>query len=82
MKDGLLVLDKGQQVRLSGGDNNHYQGAIEVDHDGAYHVAGLDQGQAVRLSEDFFIEARKAWRANGDASPGQAAITARARSKR
>src|SRR3984957_4493592 len=59
LKDGLLVLDKGQQVRLSGGDNNRYQGAIEVDHDGAYHGAGLDQGQAVRLSEDFFIEARK-----------------------
>jgi hypothetical protein len=60
LKDGLLVVDKGQQVRLSGGDGNHYQGAIQVEHDGAYHVAGLDQGQAVRLSEDFFIEARKA----------------------
>src|SRR3984893_363661 len=59
LRDGLLVLDKGQQVRLSGGENNHYQGTIQVDHDGAYHVAGLDQGQAVRLSEDFFIEARK-----------------------
>src|SRR5260221_14424439 len=26
----------------------------------ACHVAGLEEGQAVRLSEDFFIEARKA----------------------
>jgi hypothetical protein len=60
LKDGLLVLDKGQQVRLSGGENNRYQGAIQVERDGVYHVAGLDQGQAVRLSEDFFIEARKA----------------------
>jgi hypothetical protein len=60
LRDGLLVLDKGQQVRLSGGENNRYSGAIQVEHDGAYHVAGLDQGQAVRLSEDFFIEARKA----------------------
>ena len=28
--------------------------------DGVYHVAALDQGQPVRLSNDFFIEARKA----------------------
>jgi hypothetical protein len=60
LQDGLLVLDHGQQVRLSGGKDNRYQGAIQVDRDGAYHVAGLEQGQAVRLSEDFFIEARKA----------------------
>jgi hypothetical protein len=56
LQDGLLVLDHGQQVRLSGGKDNRYQGAIQVDQDGAYHVAGLEQGQAVRLSEDFFIE--------------------------
>jgi hypothetical protein len=60
LKDGLLVLGDGQQVRLSGGDTNHYQGAVQVDKDGVYHVAALDQGQSVRLSEDFFIEARKA----------------------
>ncbi|HTC35720.1 MAG TPA: hypothetical protein VK724_20260, partial [Bryobacteraceae bacterium] len=28
--------------------------------DGVYHVAGVEQGQPVRVSEDFFIEARKA----------------------
>src|SRR5262249_53116951 len=27
---------------------------------GAYHVAAIDQRQSVRLSEDYFIEARKA----------------------
>ncbi len=31
-----------------------------MDHDGVYHVAGIEQGQPVRVSEDFFIEARKA----------------------
>ena len=60
LKDGLLVLGDGQQVHLSGGDTNHYQGAVQVEQDGVYHVAALDQGQPVRLSEDFFIEARKA----------------------
>ena len=31
-----------------------------MDQDGVYHVAGVEQGQPVRVSEDFFIEARKA----------------------
>ena len=31
-----------------------------MDKDGAYHVAGIEEGQPVRVSEDFFIEARKA----------------------
>src|SRR6185369_14200933 len=31
-----------------------------MDRDGVYHVAGVDKGQPVRISEDFFIEARKA----------------------
>ena len=31
-----------------------------MDKDGVYHVAGVDEGQPVRVSEDFFIEARKA----------------------
>ncbi|MGH6683795.1 MAG: hypothetical protein ACRECA_07705, partial [Pseudolabrys sp.] len=31
-----------------------------MEKDGVYHVAALDRGQPVRLSNDFFIEARKA----------------------
>jgi hypothetical protein len=60
MRDGLLVLDNGQQVQLTGGAENHYSGTISMEKDGAYHVAAVDQGQPVRLSEDFFIEANKA----------------------
>ncbi|MGH9612206.1 MAG: hypothetical protein ACRD4P_03910, partial [Bryobacteraceae bacterium] len=60
MRDGVLVLDSGQRIQLTGGANNHYSGAITMDKDGAYHVAAIDQGQPVRLSEDFFISANKA----------------------
>lgn len=60
MHDGVLVLDNGQQIHLTGGINNHYSGDITMDKDGAYHVAAIDQGQPVRLSEDFFISANKA----------------------
>ncbi|PYR62672.1 MAG: hypothetical protein DMF88_26800 [Acidobacteria bacterium] len=60
LKDGLLALDDGRRIQLAGGENNRYRGAIQIDKDGAYHVAALDQGQPVRLSEDFFIQARQA----------------------
>jgi hypothetical protein len=60
LRDGVLILDNGQQIELSGGQNNFYQGAITMQKDGAYHIAALDQGRPVRLSEDFFIEANKA----------------------
>jgi hypothetical protein len=60
MRDGLLVLDDEQQIRLSGGEGNVYKGTVRMEKDGVYHVAALDQGQPVRLSNDFFIEARKA----------------------
>ena len=60
MRDGLLVLDDEQQIRLTGGEGNVYKGTVHMEKDGVYHVAALDQGQPVRLSNDFFIEARKA----------------------
>src|ERR1700722_19432812 len=60
MRDGLLVLNDEKQIRLSGGEGNVYKGSVRMEKDGVYHVAALDQGQPVRLSNDFFIEARKA----------------------
>jgi hypothetical protein len=60
MRDGVLVLDDEKQIRLSGSEGNVYKGTIRMEKDGVYHVAALDQGQPVRLSNDFFIEARKA----------------------
>ncbi len=57
---GQIALDNGQRIQLSGGQNNVYHGTVKMDRDGVYHVAGLEQGQPVRVSEDFFIEARKA----------------------
>ena len=60
LRDGVLMLDDDQQIHLSGGEGNVYKGTVHMEKDGMYHVAALDQGQPVRLSEDFFIEARKA----------------------
>jgi hypothetical protein len=60
LRGGVLVLDNQQQIALNGQEGNVYQGAIRIERDGQYHVAALDQGQLVRLSDDFFIEADKA----------------------
>ena len=60
LKEGQLTLDGGQTVKLTGGDNNLYRGRLLMQKDGAYHVSASDEGQPVRLSEDYFIATDKA----------------------
>ena len=60
LQGGQIQLDNGQKIQLAGGENNVYRGNVKMEQDGVYHVAGVDQGLPVRVSEDFFIEARKA----------------------
>ena len=60
LKEGRLALDDGNTIQLAGGDGNHYRGTVHMEKDGAYHVAAIDEGQAVRLSEDYFIATDKA----------------------
>ncbi len=60
LRDGVLVLNADQQIHLTGGEGNVYKATVPIEKDGVYHVATLDHGQPVRLSNDFFIEARKA----------------------
>jgi len=59
LQGGRIQLDSGTQIQLAGGENNVYRGIVKMDKDGVYHIAGVDGGQPVRVSEDFFIEARK-----------------------
>ena len=60
LKDGQFALDSGQTVRLTGGAANIYTGIIHMEKDGAYHLAAASDGEAVRLSEDYFIATDKA----------------------
>jgi hypothetical protein len=60
LKDGQLALDTGKSIHLTGGENNIYHASIHMEKDGAYHVAAVDEGQPVRLSEDYFIATDKA----------------------
>jgi len=60
LKNGQLTLDDGQAIQLKDGTGSKYQGTIHMEKDGAYHVAATDEGQPVRLSEDYFIATEKA----------------------
>lgn len=60
LRDGLLKLNDGQTIRLTGGQGNQYEGTIHMEKDGAYHLAASQEGQEVRLSEDYFIATDKA----------------------
>ena len=55
---GVLVLGEDDQIALEGSGNT-LTARLPILKDGMYHVAALESGEAVRLSEDFFIEARK-----------------------
>ncbi len=59
LANGVLVLDDGRQIQLSG-TGNTYRGTILLEKDGAYHLASLIRGDPVRISEDYFINATKA----------------------
>jgi hypothetical protein len=60
MHDGQLTLDSGEIIHLTPDGNNIFQGMIPMQKDGAYHLAAIDEGQSVRLSEDYFIATDKA----------------------
>ncbi|MBL8219711.1 MAG: hypothetical protein JNL62_10800, partial [Bryobacterales bacterium] len=59
LKDGLLVFDDQTEIKLSSSMLSGWLTArVKIQKDGMYHVAAMDDGQRVRVSEDFFIEAR------------------------
>lgn len=55
---GALLLDDGTRLKLSPAGDRRLRAELEVRRDGAYHVAALEGGEPVRLTEDYFIEAQ------------------------
>jgi hypothetical protein len=60
LTDGTLTLDENRTIPLSSAGPNRYTGTIHMKNDGSYHLSARDQGQPVRLSEDYFIATDKA----------------------
>ncbi|MCA2969012.1 MAG: hypothetical protein INH43_10895, partial [Acidobacteriaceae bacterium] len=59
MAKGLLYVDAERQVPLTPGPGTWASAKVKIEKDGVYHVAALEPAEIVRLSDDYFIEARK-----------------------
>jgi hypothetical protein len=56
---GLLIFEDGSRVALTKGDGNWLSAKMPIHKDGSYHVAALDNNEAIRISDDYFIESGK-----------------------
>jgi hypothetical protein len=62
LNKGILMLGDDHQIPLEDMESRSCclaTAKVKIDKDGLYHIAAIDRGENVRLSEDFFIEARK-----------------------
>jgi len=59
LNKGILMLSDDSEIPFQSGEGNWLTAHLPVQKDGMYHIAALEQGEKVRMSEDFFIEARK-----------------------
>jgi hypothetical protein len=59
LERGVLVLDKGQKFALARMETNWSKAILPIRQDGSYHVAAIDGDEAIRISDDYFIEAKK-----------------------
>jgi hypothetical protein len=59
LNKGILMLSDDSQIPFQSGAGNWLTAHLPVQKDGMYHIAAIEQGENVRMSEDFFIEARK-----------------------
>ena len=59
LQHGSLVLDNGSKIDLTSQQGNWVTARLPVSKDGSYHVAALDSGETIRISDDYFIESKK-----------------------
>ncbi|MBV8573200.1 MAG: hypothetical protein JO319_21470 [Acidobacteriaceae bacterium] len=59
LEHGLLVLENGAKVPLEKGRGDWLMAHLSITKDGSYHVAAVDGGEIIRISDDYFIEAKR-----------------------
>ena len=59
LTNGEILMDDGTRIALTPAQGNFTTAKIPVEKDGMFHFAALERGENVRLSEDYFIEARQ-----------------------
>lgn len=60
LSKGILMLGDDKQIELKAGASGWLNASVPINKDGMYHIAAIEQGETVRMTEDFFIEAKKA----------------------
>lgn len=56
----VLITNDHGRIDLRAAEGNWFTARVPIKKDGVYHVAAVEQNGNVRMTEDFFIEARKA----------------------
>jgi hypothetical protein len=59
LNQAVLMISDDRQIELKGREGNWLTGTVKIDKDGMYHVSAIERGENVRMTEDYFIEARK-----------------------
>ncbi|MGA2266844.1 MAG: hypothetical protein ABSH44_00110 [Bryobacteraceae bacterium] len=59
LSTGAILLDDGSKLALRQGAAGELVASVPIQKDGLYHVAAVENGEDVRLTEDYFIEAQK-----------------------
>jgi len=58
LKGGLIELNDGTQIDLEAKQGNILIAKVPIEKDGAYHFAAKEGGENVRITQDYFIEAK------------------------
>ena len=59
LEHGVLELEGGKKTELRRESGNWLTAEVPIEKDGSYHVAAIDDHEAIRISDDYFIEAKK-----------------------
>src|SRR6185369_14956985 len=58
LKNGIIELNDGTQIDLEAKQGNILMAKVPIEKDGAYHFAAAENGENVRITQDYFIEAK------------------------
>ncbi len=59
LHDAQIVFEQGKPIDLVADGENRLTASVPIEKDGTYHIAVMDHGESVRLTDDYFIEARR-----------------------
>jgi len=59
LKNGIIELNDGTKINLETKSGNFLTAKVPIEQDGAYHFAAVEGSENVRITQDYFIEAKQ-----------------------